>query len=65
MVWAGFEVGFGISVKNHADPMPQIMIWSIFASIFAKFDLTKIVFSLFVDFLEGFQGPGVSKSNAA
>ena len=20
VVWAGFEVGFGISVKNHADP---------------------------------------------
>ena len=38
MVWAGFEVGFGISVKNHADPQPQIMIWSKFKN----FDFLRI-----------------------
>ena len=38
LVWGGFEVGFGISVKNHADPQPQIMIWSKFekSRIFIK-----------------------------
>ena len=44
MVWAGFEVGFGISVKNNADPLPQIMIWS-------KFEKTIFINSFFPYFL--------------
>ena len=40
LIWGGFEVGFGISVKNHADPWPQIWIWPRLGKkrFFCKFD---------------------------
>ena len=55
MVWADFEVGFGISAKNDADTWPQVMVWSKFGRFFIDF---------FVYFLI-YEGSGASKSNAA
>ena len=43
LVWAGFEAGFELSVKNHADPYPQIMIWPKFLN-FHKNPLKTIKF---------------------
>ena len=45
LVWASFEAGFELSVKNHADPYPQIMIWPKFIN-FHKNPLKTIKISL-------------------